>query len=152
MSLATIRARLHDRPGALERAIALLRRRAFAIRRLSVAHGDRFIDLVLRIDAVRTPPERVRAELLNLHDIIAVDGIGAQPAPTRELLLAWMRPATATPSNGRVLSRSADGILIEITGSPEELDDVLDQLDTLGGVVEVVRSGEVALPGSKAPE
>ena len=152
MSLATIRARLHDRPGALERAIALLRRRAFAIRRLSVAHGDRFIDLVLRIDDVRTPPERVRAELLNLHDIIAVDGIGAQPAPTRELLLAWMRPATAAPSNGRVLSRSADGILIEITGSPEELDDVLDQLDTLGGVVEVVRSGEVALPGSKAPE
>jgi acetolactate synthase small subunit len=152
VSLATIRARLHDRPGALERAIALLRRRAFAIRRLSVAHGDRFIDLVLRIDDVRTPPERVRAELLNLHDVIAVDGIGAQPAPTRELLLAWMRPATATPSNGRVLSRSADGILIEITGSPEELDDVLDQLDTLGGVVEVVRSGEVALPGSKAPE
>jgi acetolactate synthase small subunit len=148
MSSATLRARLHDRPGALERLIGLLRRRAFAVRRMSVAHARGVIEVVLRIDPARTPPDRVRAELLNLHDIIAVDGAGAPPVPpTREMLLAWVRPGTPeAATNGRVLSTTSAGVLLEITGSPEEIDDVLTRLDQLGGAVNIVRSGEVATP------
>jgi acetolactate synthase small subunit len=148
MNLVTLRARLHDRPGALERLIGLLRRRAFAVRRMSVSHARDVVEVVLRIDPARTPPERVRAELLNLHDIIAVDGASAPPVPpTREMLLAWVRPGTPrAATNGRVLSSSAAGVLLEITGSPEEIDDVLTRLDELGEAVNVVRSGEVATP------
>jgi acetolactate synthase small subunit len=154
MSLTTLRARLHDRPGALERVIGLLRRRAFAVRRMSVAHARDVIEVVLRIDPARTPPDRIRAELLNLHDIIAVDGADAPPVPpTRELLLAWVRPGTPAPTtNGRVLSTTSAGVLLEITGSPEEIDDVLARLDQLGEAVNIVRSGEVATPAGPAPE
>jgi len=113
------------------------------------------VEVVLRIDPARTAPDRVRAELLNLHDIIAVDGAGAPPVPpTRELLLAWLRPGSPAPAtNGRVLSSTSAGVLLEITGSPEEIDDVLTRLDQLGEAVNVVRSGEVATPGAPpAPE
>jgi acetolactate synthase regulatory subunit len=81
MTEALIIARLRDRPGALERALGLLRRRALAVRQLSVdAAGDGVIELALRVDETRTPRERVRLELLGLVDLLEITDAAAQPA------------------------------------------------------------------------
>ncbi len=80
MSEALIVARLRDRPGALERAVSLLRRRALAVRRLSVnAAGDGVIELIVRVDESRTPRERVRVELLGLADLLEIADAAVVP-------------------------------------------------------------------------
>ncbi len=87
MSEAVIVARLRDRPGALERAVSLLRRRALAVRRLSVnAAGDGVIELIVRVDESRTPRERVRVELLGLADLLEIADAAVVP----------VQPATET--------------------------------------------------------
>ncbi|MFO7262076.1 MAG: hypothetical protein DIU52_013040 [bacterium] len=80
MTEALIVARLRDRPGALERAVSLLRRRAMAVRRLSVnAAGDGVVELVVRVDESRTPRERVRLELLGLADLLDIADAAVVP-------------------------------------------------------------------------
>jgi acetolactate synthase-1/3 small subunit len=150
MSEAQILARLRDRPGALERAIGLIRRRAHAIRRLSVAStADGEIEIVLRVDEARTSSERVCRDLLALEDLVEVrDLAGGEPPLTRELLLAWIRPEAAPRATvaGRIVAYSAQGCLLEATGTPDEIDALLAQLDEHGMVAASVRSGEVAAP------
>lgn len=171
MSEALLLARLHDRPGALERAIGLVRRRAHGIHRMSVASArcqdisgvstpgldggpsparqPRVIELVLRVDESRTPRERVQRDLLSLEDLIEVRDLGgSEPSLTRELLLAWVRPDAAPRATGRghVVAVSETGFLLEATGSPAEIDALLAQLDELGAVAASVRSGEIAAP------
>jgi acetolactate synthase regulatory subunit len=84
MTEALIVARLRDRPGALERALGLLRRRAFAVRQLSVdAAGDGIVELVVRVDESRTPRERVRLELLGLADLVEIADAAVVPVQPR---------------------------------------------------------------------
>jgi acetolactate synthase small subunit len=150
MSEAPLLARLHDRPGALERAIGLIRRRAHGVLRMSVAAAPNgVLELVVRVDEARTPRARVRADLLALEDLIEVrDLADGGPPLTRELLLAWIQPAAAPRATvaGRVVAFGPNGCLLEVTGSPDEIDALLARLDELGVVTASVRSGEVAAP------
>jgi acetolactate synthase small subunit len=150
MNEGLLLARVSDRPGALERAVGLIRRRAFAVRRLSIslAH-DAALELLLRIDETHTSRERVRQELLGLHDVLEVRDLGAAPRLTRELLLAWIKPTAApqAPGAARVVAVSAEGgCLLELAGTPAEIDDVLARLREHGTVFASVRSGEMAAP------
>lgn len=194
MSEASLLARLHDRPGALERAIGLIRRRAHGIHRISIAsardaasadatddatdseleeppHSEprpgarrrspavshpptaaakdqAIIELVLRVDESRTPRDRVRRDLLALEDLIDVRDLDRDAAETRELLLAWIRSDAApqTAGNGRIVAVDGANSLLEMTGTPAEIDTVLVRLDEIDAVITTVRSGEVAAP------
>lgn len=151
MSEMPLVARLHDRPGALERAIGLIRRRAHGIHRISVAstrNHHPIIELVLRVDESRTPRERVRRDLLALADLIDVRDLRNDVSSTRELLLAWIRSDAAAHAggSGRIVTVSGTNSLLEVTGSPGEIDAVLARLDDVGALVASVRSGEVAAP------
>jgi acetolactate synthase small subunit len=144
-------ARVHDRPGALERLVGLLRRRAFAVRRLSVGLGDDgALEVLLRVDDANATGDRVRAELLALHDVIDVRDLADPhtPAVTRELLLAWIRPDAAPAATGsaRVVAVAGGQCLLELTGSPDEIDAVIARMGSHGMLSSSVRSGEVAAP------
>ena len=56
-----------------------------------------------------------------------------------------VRPPRATVA-GRVVAFGPNGCLLEVTGSPDEIDALLARLDELGVVTASVRSGEVAAP------
>jgi acetolactate synthase regulatory subunit len=67
---AIVLVRVHDRPGALERVLGLLRRRALGARPFALINGtDQDMELALRVDERRTSRQRVRLELLALHDV-----------------------------------------------------------------------------------
>lgn len=148
MKEASLLARLHDRPGALERAIGLIRRRAHGIRRISVGSARSNIELVLRVDESRTPRERVRRDLLGLEDLIDVRDLAGHEATTRELMLAWIRSDATqhVAESGRVVAASGTSSLIEVTGTPAEIDALFGRLDELDALITSVRSGEVAAP------
>jgi acetolactate synthase small subunit len=149
MREARILVRVHDRPGALERVLGLVRRRAAAVRRSSIATGgDGVLEVLLRVDASRTPADRLCHDLRGLYDVLDVREMADAPdAPTREMLLAWVRPGAArgAPATARVLAVETAGVLLELTGSPDEIDGVLARLGETGAVT-AVRSGEVAAP------
>ena len=134
-----------DRPDTLERVSGLLRRRGFAVERLSSAQvGDDVLELVICIDGAKTNPERVCRELLTLHGVSEVPS-GSLPPETRELLLARLR--TDTP-NDVSLGRAG---AFEMIGSPREIDDVLERLRSQDAIIGFVRSGEVAVPRAVPP-
>lgn len=129
--------RVHDRPAALERVVGLLRRRACALRKLSIATvGEGLLELVIRIDTAAADPARVRSELLGLHDVATVSSEPIAPSvTTKELLLARVR------SNG-----DAEGSLLEMIGTPEEIDATITRLRAAGSMLSYSRSGEIAIP------
>jgi acetolactate synthase small subunit len=137
--------RVADRPGALERVLGLIRRRVLAVRRLSLSVGDGVLELALRVDESRTPSDRLRAELASLTDVADVS---AEPARlTREMAIVRLRGGVPAGDAWRVLSNGSDGAVVEITGSPEEVDAALARLRADGVLSGAMRSGEVALPG-----
>lgn len=132
MSDARLVVRVRKSADALERVIALVRRRAFTVRRLSLAEaGHDVVEISLRIDETRTPRDRVRVELEKLVDVLDVRDATAGPADAgaRELLLARVA-----------------GAVVELTGSPDEVDAALARFTAEGALQGFVRSGEVMLP------
>ncbi|MBI4538889.1 MAG: acetolactate synthase small subunit [Gemmatimonadetes bacterium] len=150
-----ILARVRDRPGALERVAGLLRRRAFAVRRFSVAQAEEgILEILLRVQDQRTPPERVESELRCLVDVVEVRRIEDRPTrATRELVLARVRGgvSAAEIDVGRPLPDGEGGTVLEITGPPEEVDAVLRRLAESGVISGFVRSGEIAVPAKPGP-
>lgn len=151
---ARIFVRVRDRPGALERVMGLLRRRAFGVRRVSVALGDDdALELMLRLAEPERHAERARQELRELVDVVDARHAGdPHREPTREMLVAWLPdppPDAALPA-GRTTTDEAGGTTLEVTGSPEELDAVIARLRESGIRFRFARSGEVAVP--RAPD
>ena len=159
MSELLLLVRVAERSGALERVLGLVRRRVLAVRRLSVAAADGAIELALRLDTTRTPPERLKAELFSLADVLAVAD-GAAPGasgegsaePTREMAIVRLLPGgqPRLRDGWRVLTNGAAGVVLEITGSPEDVDAAVAGLRAEGLVAACTRTGEVAVPRADA--
>ncbi len=145
MSRQFVVVRALDHPDTLERVSGLLRRRGFAVERLSSSFvGDDVIELVICIDGDKTDPERVRRELLTLHDVTGVEA-GSPSLETREFLLARLR--SDTPKD---VSLEREGVF-EMIGSPREVDAALERLRSQDAIIGFVRSGEVAVPRASPP-
>lgn len=149
MSEARLVVRVRKTTDALERVIALVRRRAFAVRRLSLAEaGHDVVEICLRIDETRTPRDRVQVELQKLVAVLGVRDATADStaAGPRELLLARLHPERhPSTDHGRTL-HDEHGTVLELTGSPEELDAALARLTADGALRDFVRSGEMMVP------
>ncbi len=140
MTVKRIVVRLRDRPDSLERVTGLLRRRGFAIQRLSSSFvGNDVIELVICVDAARTDPERVCRELQTLRDVTEIATVPPMDK-TREFLLARLRTDV-----GPSMPLTREGVF-EMIGSPDEIDAVLDSLRAQDAIFDFVRSGEVAVP------
>jgi acetolactate synthase small subunit len=76
----TVVVRLHDRPGALYRAIGLIRRRGYNVASLVVGASERpgTSRMVLVVEACDV--RQVIAQLRRLIDVLSVQEIDAQPA------------------------------------------------------------------------
>jgi acetolactate synthase small subunit len=140
--------RLHDRPGALERVLGAIRRKVLAVRRLSLhAPADGLHEVVIRFDPGGTPEERIMAELGSLYDVHDIRTLPADPdMPTREMALAHVRTGRDPDVVGRVVGRGPEGVVVEVTGTPAEIDDALDRLRASGDLTAAVRTGEVVVP------
>lgn len=148
MSEARLLVRLARHTGAVERMIGLLRRRRFVVRRAAISFPDEdAVELIVRFDESADVP-RLLAELEALHDVRSVESLeGESSRFTREMALAWIRPdATVRATGGARIVAMLDGnCLMELTGSPEEIETTLARLRESGVVSNVTRS-EVAAP------
>jgi len=154
--LVTISILLENKPGALLRVTGLLSARGYNIESLTVA---RTLDPELsRMTIVVDIEERLRQQVIKqmnkLVNVLQATDLTDCPAVSREVLLVRIRAPQETGAailkeaeifGARVVDSIADGLILEVTGDPEKLEEFIETTRSYGQV-EVTRSGVVAMP------
>jgi len=158
----TLSVYVENKPGVLTRVANLFSRRGFNIHSLAVAPTDdeRFSRMTIVVDVSRSPLEQIVKQLHKLINVVKITELQPDASVERELMLVQVE---AEPENraqiiemadifrSKVLDVGVDTLTIECTGSPEKLEALADLLRPYG-VVELVRTGRVAIPrGTKEP-
>jgi acetolactate synthase-1/3 small subunit len=147
---------LQNEVGALTRVASLFSTRGYNIESLNVAPTDD--PTVSRLTLVTTGTDEVIQQILNqslkLIDVVNVDDVTRDQHVERELLLLKLRasqaqlPALQTSvqqAGARVLSGEPDSFTVELTASESEINRFIGALASYGEVLEVVRSGALAI-------
>jgi acetolactate synthase-1/3 small subunit len=154
--LTTFIVYVEDKPGVLNRVSSLFRRRAFNIDSLTVGRTE--TDGVSRMTIVVETPdasaaERLEAHIYKLVNVLRVEDVTSTPSVTRDLA---MIKVSATPETrlhvmqlvdvfrARIVDVAPESLIIEITGTEEKLEGLLEVLRPYG-VLEMVRTGRVAM-------
>jgi acetolactate synthase-1/3 small subunit len=158
----TLSVHVEDTPGVLDRVASLFRRRAFNILSLTVGGTDHpgVSRMTIVVDAEERLAGRVEAYLYKLLHVIRVENITGTPSITRDLAMIRVaanqqtRPdivQLAEVFRGRIVDVAPDSLVIEITGTEDKVDGLLEVLRPFG-VLEMVRTGRVALSrGARRP-
>ena len=146
---------VEDQPGVLTRVSSLVRRRGFNIESLTVGHTDRpgVSRMTIVIDTDELAVARIEANLYKLVNVIHVENVTPQPAVFRDL--AMIKVSATEASRGaimqlvdvfraRVVDVSPDSLIIEITGTEDKIDGLVEMLKPYG-VLEMARTGRVAM-------
>ena len=150
MTGVTLVVQVRDQIGALERVLGVLRRRAIPVEDMSVSWRSRQdLEVLLRLADKETDADRAIAEL---SPLVAVQSVVRVEEPrgreTRELALARINApgGTPLPANGRLIGSDDEGEVVELTGTPEEIDDALELLARSGELSSASRTGELLIP------
>ena len=156
----TLSVTVEDRPGALTRITTMFARRGFNIDSLAVGPTERpgVSCITLRVDCSRHTLEQIEKQIHKLVNVLRVTELVAGEAVERELLVARVSATperraelvtTAEALGGRLLDVGPDGVVLELTGTPEELD-AFHELCHPCGIVGLVRTGRVGVPRASA--
>ena len=144
-----------DQPGVLARVASLFSRRGFNIESLAVGPTERDdlsrIKLVTEVDDVTILEQLVKQlnKLIEVYKVIELEPNSVQ----RQLILVKVRCNERNRSavldvvglfRGKAVDVSFESITVEATGSDDKLDALITMLEPYG-IIELVKSGEVAL-------
>ncbi len=159
--LHTLVVYVEDKPGVLNRVSSLFRRRAFNIDSLTVGHTETpgVSRMTIVCDTDPTAVRRVEANIYKLVDVLRVDDITEQPSVDRELAMIKVTATQDTRAQiiqladvfrARTVDVSPESVIVEITGSGDKIERLLDVLKPYG-VLEVARTGRVAMARGPRP-
>jgi acetolactate synthase I/III small subunit len=147
---------LQNEVGALSRVASLFSTRGYNIESLNVAPTED--PTVSRLTLVTTGTdaviEQIVSQSLKLIDVVNVDDVTRDQHVERELLLLKLR---ATPgriealqecvrkAGAKILSDAAESFTVELTDSESQINKFIAEAANFGEVLEVVRSGAVAM-------
>ena len=154
---------VNNRPGVLNRVASLMRARSFNIESLAVGHTENpeisRMTITLRGDDYGV--EQVGKQLYRLIDVLKVQDVTSERRLEHELVLIKLRATNTNRAEivkivemykGRVVDLAADSIIVEATGTEEEID-ALVEFVTPFGIKELVRTGSIVmLRGSQTVE
>lgn len=160
--LQTFTVYVEDRPGVLNRVASLFRRRAFNIDSLTVGRTERpgISRMTLVVDTDESGARRVELNLRKLVPVRHVQNVTAVPAIARDLALIKVAVGPGDRAHAmelvnvyraRVVDVSPESLVVEITGTEDKIDSLLDVLRPFG-VIEMVRTGRVAMARGTARE
>ena len=142
--------------GVLSRIAGLFARRGFNIVSLAVSptEDERFSRMTIVVDAESAPLEQVTKQLHKLIPVIKVMELHPTDAVERELMLVTVKATAEARSQitelasifeARIEDVGYDALTIMVAGRPDKLDAMTDLL-TPFGIVELQRTGRIALP------
>ena len=151
---------LQNEVGALSRVAGMFSTRGYNIESLSVAPTDD--PAVSRLTLVTSGSDavihQISSQLLKLVDVVDVEDVTREEHFERELLLVKIKAratqvgqlwAAAQRAAGRVLWDAADSFTIELTSSEADISRFVAEVGAHGEVLEVVRSGALAIQKGK---
>ena len=146
---------VNNRPGVLNRVASLMRARNFNIESLAVGHTENpdisRMTITLRGDDHGV--EQVSKQLYRLIDVLKVQDVTAERRIEHELALIKIRATNANRGEivtivelykGRVVDLAADSVVVEATGTEDEVDRLVE-LVTPFGIKELVRTGSIVM-------
>ncbi|MCC6261514.1 MAG: acetolactate synthase small subunit [Anaerolineales bacterium] len=153
----TFIALVENKPGVLNRVASLFRRRNFNIESLAVGRTEN--PEISRMTVVVDCPNgeidahRIESNLYKLINVLDVQDVTHQPSVTRDLALIKVKvgPERRAEVNGlaeifraRIVDVAVDSVIVEITGTEEKLEGLIELLRPIG-IVEMVRTGQVSM-------
>jgi acetolactate synthase-1/3 small subunit len=146
---------VENKPGVLTRVASLFRRRAFNIDSLTVGRTEdpNVSRMTITVDADNDQARRIEAHLYKLVNVIRVENITAEPAIMRDLAMIKVAATHEARSHvlelasvfrARVIDVAPESLTIEITGTEDKIDGLIEVLRPFG-VLEMVRTGIVAM-------
>jgi acetolactate synthase-1/3 small subunit len=142
--------------GVLTRVAGLFARRGFNIYSLAVGptEDERFSRMTIVVDAESAPIEQVTKQLNKLIPVIKIVELAPADAVERELMLVTVKATAEARSQitelasifeAKIDDVGYDALTVVVAGPPEKLDAMTDLLQPFG-IVELQRTGRVALP------
>jgi len=147
---------VENRAGVLARVAGLFARRGFNIYSLAVAPTDdeHLSRITIVVDVESRPLDQITKQLDKLINVVQITELAPEAAVERELMLLTVKADPATRGEiielvqvfeGRIVGVGQDELMLMLAGSPAKLDD-LEELVRPYGIVELQRTGRVALP------
>jgi acetolactate synthase-1/3 small subunit len=151
----TLIALVENKPGVLNRVASLFRRRNFNIESLNVGQTENpdISRMTIVVDSAGVEARKVEANLYKLVNVIDVQDVTNQPAVTRDLALIKVKAGPdqraeianlASIFRARIVDVAPDSVIVEITGTEDKIESLLELLRPLG-LQEMVRTGQVAM-------
>ena len=146
---------VNNQPGVLNRVASMMRSRNFNIESLAVGHTERpdisRMTITLRGDDFAV--EQMEKQLYRLIDVLKVQDLPETGVVEHELALIKVRATESKRGEilriielykGRVLDVSPETVIIEHSGTEQEIDSLVALLGGFG-IREMVRTGTIAL-------
>lgn len=153
----TFIALVENKPGVLNRVASLFRRRNFNIESLAVGRTEdpavSRMTVVVDCQNGELDAQRIESNLYKLVNVIDVQDVTHRPSVTRDLALIKVKvaPEKRAEVNGlaeifraRIVDVAADSVIVEITGTEDKIEGMIELLRPIG-IVEMVRTGQVAM-------
>lgn len=152
---------VRDQPGVLVRIAGLFARRGYNIESLSVAqtHEPGMSRTTFVVTGEDDRLEQMEKQLQKLIDVVKVIDHSDGPYVDRELML--IKVAVRTPDDrvemrqiaqdfrARIVDVARDALTFEVTGDAGKTEAFIEQMRAFG-VLELIRTGRVALPRTAA--
>ncbi|HLH08425.1 MAG TPA: acetolactate synthase small subunit [Terriglobales bacterium] len=153
--LNTLAVYVENKPGVLTRVASLFRRRAYNIESLTVGHTEKpgVSRMTIVVDTDEGGARRLEAHLYKLVNVLLVENITENASVARDLALIKVGAKADQRSQvlqlaqvfrARVVDVAIESIILEITGTEDKIDGLLEVLAPYG-VLEMVRTGRVAM-------
>jgi acetolactate synthase-1/3 small subunit len=147
---------VENKAGVLTRVASLFARRGFNIYSLAVAPTDdeRFSRITIVVDVESSPLEQITKQLFKLINVVKISELDPDESVERELMLMTVKAPAGARSQviemvqvleAKIVDVGYDELTVEMAGPPTALDD-LEELMRPYGIVELQRTGRVALP------
>lgn len=153
MKTHTLVVLMQDRPGVLNRAVSMFRRRGYNIASLSVGHtettGVSRMTVVVESDHV----EQVVKQLYRLVEVLKVSDVTDDPVVEREMALVKLHVpsqqraevvALTEVFGAKIVDVAVNAMVIEMTGGPAKVENFIDMVRPFG-IKEMMRTGRIAM-------
>ena len=151
---------VENKPGVLARIAGLFSRRGFDIETLAVGPTDdpTISRITLTVDGALHPIDQVTKQLHKLVNVIKIRDLEPSETLARELALFKVSAEGGARGElmglceifrGKVIDVSRRSVTVEITGTDDKVE-AFEQLVRPFGLIEMVRTGEIAVARGRA--